>query len=81
MHGLSQKEYATQEFMESYIEEKYIGCDVYGVWSRHYLKYFKELLSSGNILLSISFFKLLRINEHSINSLVEVSCVFCCVTV
>ncbi|MDC0599161.1 hypothetical protein OAO97_00975 [Candidatus Pseudothioglobus singularis] len=42
MHGLSQKEYATQEFMESYIEEKYIGCDVYGVWSRHYLKYFKE---------------------------------------
>jgi hypothetical protein len=42
MHGLSQKEYATQEFMESYIEEKKIGCDVYGVWSKHYLEYFKK---------------------------------------
>ena len=42
MHGLSQKEYAVQEFMESYCEDKKIGCDIYGVWSNHYLEYFKK---------------------------------------
>ena len=42
MHGLSQKEYVVQEFIESYNENKKIGCDIYGVWSNHYLKYFKK---------------------------------------
>ena len=46
MHGLSQKEYAVQEFIESYNENKKIGCDIYGVWSNHYLKYFKKILQS-----------------------------------
>jgi len=48
MHGLSQKEYAIQEFMESYKEEKKIGCDVYGVWSEHYLEYFKKYSKISN---------------------------------
>ena len=42
MHGLQQKEFAVYEFMESYSEEKKIGCDVYGVWSPHYLDYFRK---------------------------------------
>ena len=42
MHGLSQKEYAVQEFMQSYQESKKLGCDVYGVWSGHYLEYFRK---------------------------------------
>jgi hypothetical protein len=42
MHGLSQKEYVVQEFMESYDENKSIGCDIYGVWSPHYLDYFRK---------------------------------------
>lgn len=48
MHGLSQKEYVTQEFMENYMEEKKIGCDVYGVWSEHYLEYFKKYSRISN---------------------------------
>jgi len=42
MHGLSQKEYVVQEFIEPYDEEKKMGCDVYGVWSPYYLDYFKK---------------------------------------
>jgi len=42
MHGLSQKEYVVQEFIESYDEDKTIGCDIYGVWSPHYLDYFRK---------------------------------------
>jgi hypothetical protein len=42
MHGLQQKDYAVYEFMESYNERKKIGCDIYGVWSNHYLEYFKK---------------------------------------
>ena len=42
MHGLSQKEYAVQEFMQSYQESKKLGCDVYGAWSGHYLEYFRK---------------------------------------
>ena len=42
MHGLSQKEYAVQEFVQSYQESKKIGCDIYGVWSEHYLEYFRK---------------------------------------
>jgi hypothetical protein len=42
MHGLSQKEYVVQEFLESYNEDKKIGCDIYGVWSPYYLDYFKK---------------------------------------
>jgi len=42
MHGLQQKEYAVYEFMESYSEDKKIGCDLYGVWSPEYLHYFRR---------------------------------------
>ena len=42
MHGLQQKDYAVYEFMQSYQEKKKIGCDVYGVWSGHYLEYFRK---------------------------------------
>jgi len=42
MHGLQQKDYAVYEFMESYNERKKIGCDIYGVWSNHYLGYFQR---------------------------------------
>ena len=42
MHGLSQKEYAVQEFVQSYQESKKIGCDIYGVWSEYYLEYFRK---------------------------------------
>lgn len=42
MHGLQQKDYAVYEFMESYHENKKIGCDVYGVWSNYYLEYFQK---------------------------------------
>ncbi len=42
MHGLQQKEYAVYEFMESYNHSNKIGCDKYGVWSPHYLAYFKK---------------------------------------
>ena len=42
MHGLSQKDYVVQEFIQSYDESKKIGCDVFGVWSEYYLKYFKK---------------------------------------
>jgi hypothetical protein len=55
MHGLQQKEYAVYEFMESYQENKKIGCDLYGVWSPHYLEYFKKyskLMNSKNIYYS-----------------------------
>jgi hypothetical protein len=50
MHGLSQKEYAVQEFMQSYQdqEDEKIGCDVYGVWSLHYLEYFKKYSKISN---------------------------------
>jgi len=55
MHGLQQKEYAVYEFMESYNESMKIGCDVYGVWSPHYLNYFKKytkIINSENIYYS-----------------------------
>jgi hypothetical protein len=55
MHGLQQKEYAVYEFMESYQENKKIGCDIYGVWSPHYLEYFKKyskLMNSESICYS-----------------------------
>jgi len=55
MHGLQQKDYAVYEFMESYSERQKIGCDVYGVWSPHYLDYFKKyskLMSPENIFYS-----------------------------
>jgi hypothetical protein len=55
MHGLQQKEFAVYEFMEGYSEEKKIGCDVYGVWSPHYLDYFKKfskILNRDNIFYS-----------------------------
>ncbi len=42
MHGLQQKNYAVYEFMQSYYENKKIGCDVYGVWSEYYLEYFRK---------------------------------------
>ena len=42
MHGVAQKEFAVYEFLESYDEKKKIGCDVYGVWSLHYLEYFQK---------------------------------------
>ncbi len=48
MHGLSQKEYAVQEFMEGYHEDRKIGCDVYGVWSLHYLEYFNKYSRISN---------------------------------
>ena len=50
MHGLSQKGYAVQEFMQSYQdqEDEKIGCDVYGVWSLHYLEYFKKYSKISN---------------------------------
>jgi len=48
MHGLQQKEYAVYEFMESYNEQKKIGCDVYGVWSPYYLEYFKKYSKISN---------------------------------
>jgi hypothetical protein len=49
MHGLQQKEYAVYEFMESYNESMKIGCDVYGVWSPHYLNYFKKYTKIMNL--------------------------------
>ena len=42
MHGLQQKDDAVYEFMQSYQESKKIGCDIYGVWSEHYLEYFRK---------------------------------------
>lgn len=42
MHGLSRKEYVVNEFMESYSEDKYIGPDVFGVWSNEYVDYYRE---------------------------------------
>ena len=48
MHGLSQKEYVVQEFMEDYHEDRKIGCDVYGVWSLHYLEYFNKYSRISN---------------------------------
>ena len=59
MHGLSQKEYVVHEFIESYYENKKIGCDVFGVWSNYYLDYFKKYskVMSSN---SISYSGLLR---------------------
>jgi hypothetical protein len=42
MHGLSQRDYVVQEFMESYNGSKKIGCDIYGVWSDYYYKYFHK---------------------------------------
>jgi len=48
MHGLSQKEYVVQEFMEGYHEDRKIGCDVYGVWSLHYLEYFNKYSRISN---------------------------------
>jgi hypothetical protein len=55
MHGLQHKEYDVYEFMESYNESRKIGCDVYGVWSLHYLNYFKKhskIMSPQNIFYS-----------------------------
>jgi len=49
MHGLSQKEYVVQEFMEGYHEDRKIGCDVYGVWSLHYLEYFNKYSRISNM--------------------------------
>jgi hypothetical protein len=48
MHGLQQKDYAVYEFMQSYQENKKIGCDVYGVWSLYYLEYFKKYSKISN---------------------------------
>jgi hypothetical protein len=48
MHGLQQKNYAVYEFMQSYHENKKIGCDVYGVWSDYYLEYFKKYSKISN---------------------------------
>ena len=59
MHGLSQKEYVVQEFIESFNENKKIGCDIYGVWSNHYLEYFKKYCKITNSL-DISYSGLLR---------------------
>jgi len=59
MHGLSQKEYVVQEFIESYNEDKKIGCDIYGVWSPYYLEYFKKY-SKISHLRSFQYSGLLR---------------------
>lgn len=40
MHGLSRKEYLIQEFIECYNENKYIGPDVFGVWSNYLVDYY-----------------------------------------
>jgi hypothetical protein len=48
MHGLQQKDYAVYEFMQGYQEKKKIGCDVYGVWSGHYLEYFRKYSKISN---------------------------------
>ena len=68
MHGLSQKEYVIQEFLESYSEKKKIGCDIFGVWSDYYLSYFKKyskVMSPNNI----SYSGLLRPIENFYTSL------------
>jgi len=55
MHGLPQRDYAVYEFIESYSDNKKIGCDAYGVWSEHYKKYFQnysKILSKENIFVS-----------------------------
>ena len=73
MHGLSQKEYVVQEFMESYNENKKIGCDIYGVWSNHYLEYYKKycrLMNSEDIHYS-GFLRPIR-NFDSITSFKKV---------
>jgi len=49
MHGLQQKDYAVYEFMQGYQEKKKIGCDVYGVWSGHYLEYFRKYSKISNV--------------------------------
>ncbi len=49
MHGLQQKDYAVYEFMQGYQEKKKIGCDVYGVWSEHYLEYFRKYSKISNV--------------------------------
>ncbi len=49
MHGLQQKDYSVYEFMQSYKENKKIGCDVYGVWSLYYLEYFKKYSKVSNV--------------------------------
>jgi hypothetical protein len=48
MHGLQSKEGSCYEFMQSYSEDKKIGCDVYGVWSEYYLDYFKKYSKISN---------------------------------
>ena len=59
MHGLQQKDDTVYEFMQSYQESKKIGCDIYGVWSEHYLEYFRKYskISTKN---SFQFSGLLR---------------------
>lgn len=42
MHGLSRKDYLVNEFIESYFCKKFIGPDVFGVWSRHLVDYYKK---------------------------------------
>jgi len=48
MHGLSIKEYAVQEFMESYNENKKLGPDIYGVWSEAWVDYFQKYSKNIN---------------------------------
>jgi len=42
MHGLSRKDYVGTEFIEPYAENKYIGPDIFGVWSNHFVQYYKK---------------------------------------
>ncbi len=55
MHGQSMKENMAHEFMENYNEKKYIGPDIYGVWSRdwvHYFHKFCKIVPKENIVCS-----------------------------
>ena len=49
MHGLQSKEDSCHEFMQSYKEDKKIGCDRYGVWSSYYLEYYRKYSKISNI--------------------------------
>ena len=42
MHGISTKEHLVHEFVESYCEDKYLGPDVFGVWSDELASYYKK---------------------------------------
>jgi hypothetical protein len=42
MHGISQRNYLVNEFIEEYSGSKMIGPDIFGVWSEYMMEYYKK---------------------------------------